>query len=310
MEKVCIVQDVDELDRENKMILVGYEVGRYVLGGRYGNGNSFPQRRSLVRFGGLLCRLVERRCEQDAEGIEELIVLGGALPEPAILETLKITVESIPGDRLWTVWMSLNITEQRDGVSEEGVVRRSVGVGSELIEDALHEAKQRSSQLRSLSFLATTAPVNGPLPDLDESGTVSDRDLSANGQRLCTPCQPRRRLHHRPRHYSSRIRAQCSRSESHETGSCESLSLRISRLLKAPPQVRTNAIPKSARRRDWLRPLWLLGMTLYILSQLIGSTLALDYMRAGMSFAPHNTLVVHAFSSRIRRPTWLHISHL
>ncbi|KAF9244924.1 hypothetical protein BU15DRAFT_85764 [Melanogaster broomeanus] len=44
--------------------------------------------------------------------------------------------------------------------------------------------------------------------------------------------------------------------------------------------VRTNAIPKSARRRDWLRPLWLLGMILYILSQLIGSTLALDYMRA------------------------------
>ncbi|KAF8135708.1 hypothetical protein EV363DRAFT_1429417 [Boletus edulis] len=44
--------------------------------------------------------------------------------------------------------------------------------------------------------------------------------------------------------------------------------------------VRTNAIPKSARRRDCLRPLWLLGMTLYILSQLIGSTLALDYIRA------------------------------
>ncbi|KIJ18909.1 hypothetical protein PAXINDRAFT_166840 [Paxillus involutus ATCC 200175] len=44
--------------------------------------------------------------------------------------------------------------------------------------------------------------------------------------------------------------------------------------------VRTSAVPKSARRRDWLRPLWLLGMTLYILSQLIGSTLALDYMRA------------------------------
>ncbi|EIW83163.1 hypothetical protein CONPUDRAFT_121611 [Coniophora puteana RWD-64-598 SS2] len=44
--------------------------------------------------------------------------------------------------------------------------------------------------------------------------------------------------------------------------------------------VRTSAIPKSARRRDWLRPLWLLGMILYILSQLIGSTLALDYMRA------------------------------
>ncbi|EKM81025.1 hypothetical protein AGABI1DRAFT_71748 [Agaricus bisporus var. burnettii JB137-S8] len=44
--------------------------------------------------------------------------------------------------------------------------------------------------------------------------------------------------------------------------------------------VRTNAIPKAARRRDWLRPLWLLGMLLYILSQLIGSTLALEYMRA------------------------------
>ncbi|KAH9940453.1 uncharacterized protein BXZ73DRAFT_42855 [Epithele typhae] len=44
--------------------------------------------------------------------------------------------------------------------------------------------------------------------------------------------------------------------------------------------VRTSAIPKSARRRDWLRPLWLLGMILYILSQLVGSTLALEYMRA------------------------------
>ncbi|EJD52737.1 hypothetical protein AURDEDRAFT_111319 [Auricularia subglabra TFB-10046 SS5] len=44
--------------------------------------------------------------------------------------------------------------------------------------------------------------------------------------------------------------------------------------------VRNAAIPKSARRRDWLRPLWLLGMILYILSQLIGSTLALEYMRA------------------------------
>ncbi|KAK7675965.1 hypothetical protein QCA50_021078 [Cerrena zonata] len=44
--------------------------------------------------------------------------------------------------------------------------------------------------------------------------------------------------------------------------------------------VRTSAIPKASRRRDWLRPLWLLGMILYILSQLLGSTLALDYMRA------------------------------
>ncbi|KAA1476806.1 hypothetical protein DENSPDRAFT_843894 [Dentipellis sp. KUC8613] len=44
--------------------------------------------------------------------------------------------------------------------------------------------------------------------------------------------------------------------------------------------VRTSAIPKNLRRKDWLRPLWLLGMLLYILSQLIGSTLALEYMRA------------------------------
>ncbi|OCH88999.1 hypothetical protein OBBRIDRAFT_794662 [Obba rivulosa] len=44
--------------------------------------------------------------------------------------------------------------------------------------------------------------------------------------------------------------------------------------------VRTMAVPKAARRKDWLRPLWLLGMVLYILSQLIGSTLALEYMRA------------------------------
>jgi hypothetical protein len=29
-------------------------------------------------------------------------------------------------------------------------------------------------------------------------------------------------------------------------------------------QVRTRAIPKSARKRDWLRPLWLLGMLLYM----------------------------------------------
>ncbi|EKM54136.1 uncharacterized protein PHACADRAFT_257763 [Phanerochaete carnosa HHB-10118-sp] len=44
--------------------------------------------------------------------------------------------------------------------------------------------------------------------------------------------------------------------------------------------VRTSAIPKASRRKDWLRPLWLLGMVLYVLSQLIGSTLALEYMRA------------------------------
>ncbi|KIL66271.1 hypothetical protein M378DRAFT_186080 [Amanita muscaria Koide BX008] len=44
--------------------------------------------------------------------------------------------------------------------------------------------------------------------------------------------------------------------------------------------VRTSSIPKASRKRDCMRPLWLLGMILYILSQLIGSTLALAYMRA------------------------------
>ncbi|KAJ7251512.1 hypothetical protein B0H12DRAFT_1051930 [Mycena haematopus] len=44
--------------------------------------------------------------------------------------------------------------------------------------------------------------------------------------------------------------------------------------------VRTSVVPKASRRKDWARPLWLLGMLLYILSQLIGSTLALEYMRA------------------------------
>ncbi|KAH8119522.1 hypothetical protein DFH11DRAFT_1838856 [Phellopilus nigrolimitatus] len=44
--------------------------------------------------------------------------------------------------------------------------------------------------------------------------------------------------------------------------------------------VRTSAVPKAARKKDWARPLWLVGMLLYILSQLIGSTLALEYLRA------------------------------
>ncbi|TFK25670.1 hypothetical protein FA15DRAFT_638875 [Coprinopsis marcescibilis] len=44
--------------------------------------------------------------------------------------------------------------------------------------------------------------------------------------------------------------------------------------------VRMSSIPKAERRKDWQRPLWLLGMLLYIMSQLIGSTLALEYMRA------------------------------
>ncbi|KAF8590987.1 hypothetical protein K439DRAFT_1381430 [Ramaria rubella] len=43
---------------------------------------------------------------------------------------------------------------------------------------------------------------------------------------------------------------------------------------------RQAVLPKASRKRDWVRPLWLLGMLLYILSQLVGSTLALEFMRA------------------------------
>lgn len=40
------------------------------------------------------------------------------------------------------------------------------------------------------------------------------------------------------------------------------------------------SLPKNTQRRDLKRPLWIMGMSLYILSQLLGSTLALQYMRA------------------------------
>ncbi|KAF7296143.1 hypothetical protein MKEN_01429600 [Mycena kentingensis (nom. inval.)] len=42
--------------------------------------------------------------------------------------------------------------------------------------------------------------------------------------------------------------------------------------------VRMSAVPKA--QRGGFRPLWALGMLLYILSQVLGSTLALEYMRA------------------------------
>ena len=35
--------------------------------------------------------------------------------------------------------------------------------------------------------------------------------------------------------------------------------------------VRTSAIPKHARKRDWMRPLWLLGMVLYMSVQILFS---------------------------------------
>ncbi|CCA66332.1 hypothetical protein PIIN_00018 [Serendipita indica DSM 11827] len=44
--------------------------------------------------------------------------------------------------------------------------------------------------------------------------------------------------------------------------------------------IRTMELPRHQRRKDFLRPLWLIGMVLYIASQLIGSTLALEFLRA------------------------------
>ncbi|KAL8276135.1 hypothetical protein RQP46_011466 [Phenoliferia psychrophenolica] len=43
---------------------------------------------------------------------------------------------------------------------------------------------------------------------------------------------------------------------------------------------RQEALPSASRTADWKRGLWWLGLTLYIASQLIGSTLALEYLRA------------------------------
>ncbi|KPV74240.1 uncharacterized protein RHOBADRAFT_54089 [Rhodotorula graminis WP1] len=43
---------------------------------------------------------------------------------------------------------------------------------------------------------------------------------------------------------------------------------------------RSLAVPAAQRRPDYLRPFWLLGNTLYIASQVIGSTLALEFLRA------------------------------
>ncbi|SCV73583.1 BQ2448_7509 [Microbotryum intermedium] len=43
---------------------------------------------------------------------------------------------------------------------------------------------------------------------------------------------------------------------------------------------RQEALPASARKPDWQRPFWVLGLGLYIISQVVGSTLALNYLRA------------------------------
>ncbi|GAA6049083.1 hypothetical protein JCM3770_003878 [Rhodotorula araucariae] len=57
---------------------------------------------------------------------------------------------------------------------------------------------------------------------------------------------------------------------------CNALGLNITKLDYA----RSLAVPASQRRPDFLRPFWLLGNTLYIASQVVGSTLALEFLRA------------------------------
>lgn len=43
--------------------------------------------------------------------------------------------------------------------------------------------------------------------------------------------------------------------------------------------LQNSAIPKAQRKKEYLRPLWLGGMGIYILSQVLGSPLALRYLR-------------------------------
>lgn len=38
--------------------------------------------------------------------------------------------------------------------------------------------------------------------------------------------------------------------------------------------------PRHERRKSYLRPLWALGLLAYIVSQLVGSTLALEFLRS------------------------------
>lgn len=194
--------------------------------------------------------------------------------------------------------MSLNISEEGNGVSEDGIC--VVGVGSELVEDALHDRTSHHRLLGDVHFSTTSSSMDTPT---STSPTTDGASV----------------------HHASPVVAFIIGLAIILLASVlNAAGLNLTKLdhvrftpyvypflTLAPSQVRTNAIPKSARRRDWLRPLWLLGMTLYILSQLIGSTLALDYMRAGKSSSSRiHTWVTHASPSRICRSSWLHISHL
>lgn len=95
----------------------------------------------------------------------------------------------------------------------------------------------------------------------------------------------------------------------------------------AAPQVRTSAIPKAARRKDWLRPLWLLGMILYMCAATVIFPLDCKLTVVMQSLAAHwqypcarvyacrcasydpsrpQLLTLH----RIRRTIGIHVSHL
>lgn len=125
---------------------------------------------------------------------------------------------------------------------------------------------------------------------------------------FCTWCQSCCSIYNRISYHFACFHPECSWSEPHKIGPCECVYRCHSTVNPDNLQVRTSAIPKSARRRDWLRPLWLLGMVLYILSQLIGSTLALDYMRAGTSASSLRLPPPDDYSQNMLLPLALHLS--
>lgn len=129
---------------------------------------------------------------------------------------------------------------------------------------------------------------------------------------FCSSCQSRGSIHNWTGDHLACVNPKCCWSKYHKTGSCEFLRRATTQLYfdTLNPQVRTSTVPKSARRADWLRPLWLLGIVLYILSQLIGSTLALDYMRAGTLTYSLRSSLSDIYPLRICCPPRIYISHL
>lgn len=56
---------------------------------------------------------------------------------------------------------------------------------------------------------------------------------------------------------------------------------------------RSQNTPTHQRTRDCLRPVWVLGLALYIISQVLGSTLALQYMRSGLPSLSLSLYILH-----------------